>query len=71
MCGNGSFLHGLAMVLGGAGTAYGGKNQASDNYNSCVENQLDAMRSNAGIPNNTIRCISRQIASDEIQTVCR
>lgn len=70
-CGSHSPFTYIGMVLSGMGSGINHqRNQASDQYNSCVSNNLSAQRANAGIKDNTTNCVSRVVANDQIETEC-
>lgn len=69
-CGKGKFMTYFAIMLSGAGAGSSGRNQAMDNYNQCIENNLDAQRSNAGIQSTTLNCTSTDLGGGMSKTVC-
>jgi hypothetical protein len=71
-CGKGKFSTALAMILGGMGAGASGssRNQASDNYDTCVARNLSAQKANAGLQDNTQHCTSRRVADDRVETDC-
>lgn len=70
-CGRGTARNFFATLLGGMGSGMSGqRNGAVDVYDQCVDRNLRAQKLNAGIPDNSVRCKSRRVASDEFETTC-
>lgn len=61
----------LAIIFGGMGAGMSGQqNQAANNYNACIDNNLSAQRANAGVRSNNYKCETVKISDTESKTSC-
>lgn len=70
-CGKGTFGHVFGSILSGMGSGLSHQpNAARNNYDSCIDRNIAAQKANAGLPDTTVRCKTRKVASDQTETVC-
>jgi len=71
-CGKGKASTAIGMILSGMGAGLSHqRNMAVDNYNDCIDRNLRSQKANAGIPDNSVRCVSQRTSADEVRTDCR
>ena len=65
-------LTALSMMLSGAGAGAHGHNQAAAQNERCIDDNLDAQRSSAGLPVATrVHCESIRTSNNTVETNCR
>jgi hypothetical protein len=69
-CIGNKWTHGIALILGGMGAGANGTNQAQKTTDDCIDRNLSAQRSNAGIQSAEVKCVSERISNTEIVTKC-
>lgn len=57
----------IGVFLGGIG---GGRNDAANTIESCVDRNISAQKANTGIVSNDYRCISKDVGNGKIETQC-
>lgn len=70
VCGKGKWSTGMGFVMSGMGAGSSGKNLAVENYSSCVDRDLDAQRSNAGIQSTVLNCQTKDLGDGISKTTC-
>lgn len=70
-CGKGSVRLGLAAFFGGMGSGMNHTRDSSmDNYHNCVDREMSAQMANAGIQDNSVKCVSEKVSDDRVETRC-